>query len=274
MNRRAQAVVMLLVGVTVLQTSFTDTYLSFVKPGLRPFLIAAGVLLVATAGMTLWYQWRRDPSHEDGRRMDAAGHRALEAGHRAPEDGQRALEAGHGHSGEPRVAWLLLLPVAVLALVAPQAMGADAAGRSGTALQAPTSDFDPLPEGDPVSIGLQEYASRAVFDSGRSLEKRTVRITGFVLMGDDGTPYLARMIVTCCAADARPIKIGMTGAVPTGLAPDTWLSVTGTYTSQTVKDPVNGGVIPFLDVGEVQQIPRPGNPYQVFVRNSVPASTD
>ena len=244
MNRRAQAVVLLLVGLAVLQTSFTDAYLSFVKPALRPFLIAAGLLLVLTAGMTMWYQWQRDPSHAD------AG-------------GELAHHDGHGHGGEPHIAWILLLPLAVLALVAPQALGADAAGRSGSALQAPTSDFEPLPEGDPVAIGLQEYASRAVFDEGRSLEKRTVRITGFVLLGDDGATYLARMIVSCCAADARPIKIGMTGTLPAGLAADTWLSVTGTYTPQTVKDPVNGAVIPFLTVGEVQQIERPDNPYQV-----------
>ena len=150
-----------------------------------------------------------------------------------------------------------LLPVAVLALAAPQALGADAAGRAGSALQAPTSDFEPLPDGDPVSIGLMEYASRAVFEQGRSMQGRTVRLVGFVLVGDDGPPYLARLIVSCCAADARPIKIGMTGNLPKGLTADTWLSVIGSYSSQTVQDPVNGATIPYVNVSEAQQVERP-----------------
>jgi uncharacterized repeat protein (TIGR03943 family) len=250
-NRRAQAVVMLLVGLAVLNITFTGTYLRYVKPGLKPFLIAAAGLLIAAAVMTVWYQLRRDPSHVDspaGRR-DGGNH----AGH------------GHGHGhhdGGPRVAWLLLAPVVVLALVAPQALGADAAGRSGSALQAPASDFPPLGEGDPVAISLLDYASRAVFDEGKSLAGRNVRILGFVVIGDDGQTYLARMIVSCCAADARPIKIGLTGGLPGDLAQDVWLTVTGTFNPKTVADPINGATIPFLSVTGVERSDQPNNPYQ------------
>ena len=42
-NRQAQAVVLLLLGGAVLKASVTDMYLRYVKEGLRPFLIAAGV---------------------------------------------------------------------------------------------------------------------------------------------------------------------------------------------------------------------------------------
>jgi uncharacterized repeat protein (TIGR03943 family) len=113
-----------------------------------------------------------------------------------------------------------------------------------------------------VAVGLLDYASRAVFDQGRSLAGRRVRVLGFVVLGDDGQVYLARMIVSCCAADARPIKIGLTGALPADLAPDVWLSVTGSYNPKTIDDPVNGATIPFLTVAAVEPAEQPANPYQ------------
>src|SRR4051794_553205 len=154
-------------------------YLRYVKHGLRPFLIVAGALLVMAAVMTLWYELR-------GSRRIATTH------------GGETADDGHGHSHEPWVAWLLILPVFALLLVAPPALGSHAAGRSGTALQQ-VSDFPPLPAGDPVKISMLDYASRAVFDEGRSLGERKVSVTGFVLAGPQGQPYLARMILTCCA---------------------------------------------------------------------------
>jgi uncharacterized repeat protein (TIGR03943 family) len=241
-NRQAQAVVLLLVGGAILRASVTDLYLRYVKEGLRPFLIAAGVLLVAAAVATLWYELRPRP--------------AAVAAVAAPDDD------GHGHAhAEPRIAWLLVLPVFALLLVAPPALGSYAAGRSGTAIQA-TSDFPPLPAGDPVKVGLVDYATRAVFDEGRSLADRRVLVTGFVLIGEDGVPYLARMTLSCCAADARPVKVGLDGTVPTGLAADNWLEVTGRYTSKSTKDAVNGGVIPYLEIDEARRIDPPTNQYE------------
>jgi uncharacterized repeat protein (TIGR03943 family) len=132
-NRQAQAVILLLVGGAILRTSLTDLYLRYVKQGLRPLLIVAGLLLVIAAVMTLWYELRgkgEQHTHDDG----------------------------HGHSHEPRVAWLLILPVFALLLVAPQALGSYAADRTGTALQQ-VSDFPPLPDGDPARISVLDYAS-------------------------------------------------------------------------------------------------------------------
>src|SRR5262249_53453707 len=164
---------------------------------------------------------------------------------------QHAHNDEHGHSREPWVGWLLVLPVFALLLVAPQALGSYAADRTGTALQQ-VSDFPPLPDGDPAKISVLDYASRAVFDEGRSIGDREVRLTGFVMKGPQGQPYLARMILTCCAADARPVKVGLTGDAPTGLKPDTWLDVTGRYTKRSTKDPINGETIPYLDVVDFQ----------------------
>jgi uncharacterized repeat protein (TIGR03943 family) len=265
MNGRAQAAIMLLVGGAILRISLTDVYLRYVKAGLRPFLIAAGLLLVVAAVMTLWYELRSAPSDLDGR-SDHVGR----GGHDSPggRDGGRGSDGhqvgggddGHGHAHEPRIAWLLVLPVFALLLVAPPALGSFAANRAGTSLAA-TSDFPPLPAGDPVELSTLDYATRAVFDKGRSLGGRTVAITGFVAVGAGRERYLVRMTLSCCAADARPIKIGMTGEVPAEARADSWLQVTGRYTARTEKDPVNGETIPFLEVVEAHQVPAPQQQY-------------
>ncbi|HEY2949855.1 MAG TPA: TIGR03943 family protein [Micromonosporaceae bacterium] len=238
MNRQAQGVVMLLLGGAVLKTSLTDMYLRYVKEGLRPFLVAAGAVLVVAAVMTLWYDLRRG----DGEPDEADG--------------------DHAHR-EPQVGWMLVLPVLGLLLVAPPALGSYAAGQSGTALSTQqSSDFPPLPKGDPATITVLDYASRAVFDKGVSLRDRSVQLTGFVSTGSDGQPILARMILTCCAADARPIKVGLSGNAPAGLAPDTWIQVVGRYSARTVNDPVNEQTIPYLEVETWQQVDAPKEQYE------------
>jgi uncharacterized repeat protein (TIGR03943 family) len=239
-NRQAQAVVLLLVGGAVLRASLTDLYLRYVKEGLRPFLIAAGVLLVAAAIATLWYDLRGGADEHDDEHDD-----------------------GHGHAhGGPKVAWLLILPVLGLLLVAPPALGSYAANRSGTALQQSGDDFAPLPPGDPVKISVLDYASRAVFDQGKSLGNRRVQLSGFLIASGDGTWYLTRMILSCCAADARPIKVALSGQLPDGLASDGWLRVTGTYVPKTAKDSVNGERIPYLEVSEAELIAAPVEQYE------------
>jgi uncharacterized repeat protein (TIGR03943 family) len=238
-NKQAQGVVMLLLGAVVVKASVTEQYLRYVKPSLRPLLIAGGVLLIAAGLLTLWFEIRALTKPSDDH------------------------EDEHEHR-EPRVAWLLVLPVLALLLVAPQALGSYTAGQTGSMLtaQSSTSDYGPLPAGDPVPLTLLDYASRAVFDQGRSLTGRTVQLTGFVTPGPDGQPMLARIVVSCCAADGRPIKVGLSGDAPTGVATNSWIQVEGTYTPLAAKDPINGAAVPYLRVTGWQQIPTPENPYE------------
>ncbi|GIJ21026.1 TIGR03943 family putative permease subunit [Micromonospora lutea] len=246
MNRQAQAVVLLLLGGAVIRASVTDLYLRYVKEGLRPFLIAAGLLLVAAAIMTLWYELR------------PAAPRAL-----APVGGPGTGHDDHGQAHhEPRVGWLLILPVLGLLLVAPPALGSYAAGQAGTALGSQQqSDYPPLPEGDPVQVSVLDYASRALFDRGASIGDRRVQLTGFIATGADREPILARMVLSCCAADGRPVKLGLTGDVPAGLPDDTWVEVTGRYSDRLGRDPVNDAEIPYLEVESWRQVPAPKRPY-------------
>ncbi|MFJ8006246.1 TIGR03943 family putative permease subunit [Streptomyces fagopyri] len=250
MNRQAQAAIMFLVGAAVLHAGFTDLYLRYVKAGLRPLLLAAGVVLILAALATVRYD-RRASKGED-RHGEGEGEGTGEG--TGSGDGQ-----GHAHR-EPRVSWLLVLPLFALILVAPPALGSYSALHTGTALQAPLA-YPRLPATDPLPLSVVDYAGRAAYGHGRTLGHRRIEVTGFVALGHDGTPYLVRMALNCCAADAQPVKIGLTGHIPPVLQPDAWLRVTGTYTGKRAKDPVNDGVIPFLDVTEARPVPTPHDPY-------------
>jgi uncharacterized repeat protein (TIGR03943 family) len=250
MNRQAQGVVLLLLGGAILKASLTDMFLRYVKEGLRPFLIAAGLVLVVAAVMTIIYDLRH------GSALDTEEHGHDHGGHD---------DDGHGHH-EPRVGWMLIAPVLGLLLVAPPALGAFAAGNSGTVVLQEQSLFPPLPDGDPAQISVLDYATRAIFDKGVSMKDdkggdRRVQISGFLSSGPDGQ-VITRMVLSCCAADARPLKIAMSGQRPTGLANDQWVAVTGKYSAKTVKDPVNGQDISYIEVLEWRAIDPPRNQYE------------
>ncbi|SED03549.1 TIGR03943 family protein [Amycolatopsis tolypomycina] len=226
MNRTVQAILLFLLGGVLLHAGVSGLYLRYVKAGLQPLVLAAGAVLVLAAVATAWYARRRP----------------------------------RGHPG-PRVSWLLVLPVFALILAAPPALGSYSAMRTGTAVTSPRI-VAPLPAGNPVSLTVIDYADRAVYDHGRSLAGRTVTLTGFVAFDHAGVPYLVRMLLNCCAADAQPVKVGLTGRVPPVLQPDSWFEITGAYSAQAVQDPVNGGTIPFVEVGSARPVAAPADPYE------------
>jgi uncharacterized repeat protein (TIGR03943 family) len=118
-----------------------------------------------------------------------------------------------------------------------------------------------LPPGDPVRLSLRDFAARAVGDA-TTLTGRRVVLTGFVVHGPDGQPYLARLAVDCCAADARAVKVGLAGDLPATVPPGSWIEVTGRYVTRRDRDPASLVLIPYLIIDRIRPVSEPAVPYE------------
>jgi uncharacterized repeat protein (TIGR03943 family) len=249
MRKDVAAIILILIGGAVLRITIGGTYLNYVKEVMEPFLLASGGLLVLFGVLALLDVFRASRTSA----VVAAADQQL-------EDELDGHVHGHDHSQGPRVAWLMLLPVLAIFLIAPPALGAFTAAREVTNTIAPPAEAKapPLPAGDPVEVTLADYVGRAVWDDGLTLEGRTVEMTGFVTPDPAGGWWLTRMSMACCAADAigTRVKVVDTPDLPA----NTWVVVTGTW--------VPGGgtqqadAIPLVRVESLQQIDQPRNPYE------------
>ncbi|MDV7220649.1 TIGR03943 family putative permease subunit [Streptomyces prunicolor] len=260
MRRYGSAVLLLLVGGAVLRISlFSELYLRYVQAALRPYLVISGSLLILL-GLVAAVRGMRQRDHEEHDDHEEHGE------HGEEEEGEEA-EHDHGHShshshGGPRIAWLLTLPALALLLFPPPALGSYSASREEAQRAAQgVGTFSALPAGKVLDISVAQYSSRAIYDTGHSLKGRTLRMTGFVTHGSNGTWYLTRLLVTCCAADATISKVEIRGDEADG-APqtDSWVTVTGTWIPKG-KLGTDGAWPPVLKAARVKQVKEPADPY-------------
>jgi hypothetical protein len=247
-TRAVGAAVMMMLGGACLRLVVGGGYVDYVKEQMYLPLLASGVILF---GLGLVGLLRETSPNRSG------GHGA------------------HGH-GEPRVAWLLLVPVLAVYLVPPPALGADSIARGGSRVTEPVSPYGPLPEGDVVDLTVREFVERSVYDTTDALVGRQVRLTGFAvpageraeggeyaeavpLGGEDAAFTLARVSMFCCAADGYAFTVDVTG---TDVRPpeDSWVTVTGELVP--FEDAPDAYSVPVMQVSEVVPLERPANVYE------------
>ncbi|MFL6145536.1 MAG: TIGR03943 family putative permease subunit [Labedaea sp.] len=248
MRRETQNILLVLLGGALLKLAMTGTFLRYVKPSHKWLLIAAGAVVVLLAlvsiGRDLIAAQRAEP------RRDQPG--GMVEGH-----------AGHRHASS--TAWLLLLPVLAVFLVAPPALGADSVQRAATtnrsaAAVGGTEVFPPLPKDAVLALPMSEFSARAAWDSGHSLDDRQIRLTGFVVHDRD-VIYLARLAIACCAADAFPVKVRLAdGPELGGLGDDTW--VEAVVTVQPGSATKTNDYVPSATVVDLTQVAQPEDPYE------------
>ncbi|WP_030811525.1 TIGR03943 family putative permease subunit [Streptomyces sp. NRRL F-2799] len=244
MRRLAQTALLALIGAGLLHTAlFTDLYLRYVKEGLRPVLIASGVVLLLLAAVNACLDLRR--SHEP---------------HEPHDPHEHAQSHGHDHSTAPKVAWLLALPALSLLLYAPPALGAYTAAHSNgkPVATTPKERFPALPPTSPLPLTLTGFTQRVQQDPTLAIKGRQVQLTGFVTpAGSGGAWYLTRIIFTCCAADSQTVKVRVHG--PDAPPANTWLAVTGTWHPAGRLGTKTADAA--LDVQETHPIAQPVNAY-------------
>jgi uncharacterized repeat protein (TIGR03943 family) len=205
-EEQTRSLLLVVLGATVVWLWWSGQALNYVRPGLAPWLLGGGVV-VGLLGLL-------PPLGLLGKET-AADHRG---GH-------------HQHRG--RVGWLLLVPVLVVMLVQPAALGSYAVpSRAAVPGGDHQGGFQPLaaPVRGAVPMSMAEFVTRAVRDPDQSLAGVRVRLVGFVApsQGQEGGYRLTRFVIFCCAADAEALQAVVRGD-PTPRARDQWLEVEGTW---------------------------------------------
>jgi uncharacterized repeat protein (TIGR03943 family) len=251
-QEQTRSVLLLALGATAMWLWHSGQALNYVRPGLVPLVGAAGLVLLALGLLPP---------------LGLLG--ASRAGH--PPDGsgdQGGHQHQHHHVG--RVGWLLLVPVLVVLLVQPAALGSYAAS-SRSVVPGGGGDFPPLsaPVRGAVPMPMAEFVTRAVRDPSQSLAGVRVRLTGFATPAEDGDGgwRLTRFVIFCCAADAEALQAVVRGdAVPR--ARDQWLEVEGTWQPRpaAVDDP--NPQPPVLNADLIRPIAPPRPPYEYSMQFS------
>jgi uncharacterized repeat protein (TIGR03943 family) len=242
MNAETQGGLLILTGGVVGRMAMTGTYMLYVRQGMRPWLLSSALVLIVLGVLRVWSAIRpARPAHA-------------------------TATAHEPHA--PRVAWLLVLPVMAVVLIAPNPLGSFTAARQSETVpvEAPPDPFPPLRRASDgtVALPVMEFVRRALFDDRRSLAGVPIRLVGMVSPpGKDGSEdfRLVRFMIACCAADAQAVQVAVHGAPATIPPSDSWVEVVGHW-----REPTAGGdpndQIPLFDVAGMKTVPRPDNPYE------------
>ncbi|MFD5824825.1 TIGR03943 family putative permease subunit [Lentzea sp. NPDC060358] len=232
MRRETQNILLVLLGGALLKISFSGLYLRYVQKSLLPLLIAAGVVMIGLALFAIVTDIRR--------------------GKAAAED--------HGHAHSSRSTWLMLLPVMAVFLISPPALGGDVVNSAADTNQTQRSRnlLGDLPSGDVIPLSMTEFVTRTAWDESGTLDGRRVKLTGFLLRAE-GDSFVARLAISCCAADARPLKVRMTGDVP-ALPDEQWVEVTGQVVPKSANE--KNSWVPSFTVESFTAVAEPVEPYE------------
>lgn len=241
MRRETQNVLLVLVGGALIKIVLDGTYLRYVKPWSGPVVLAAGVVLVLLAVVAIV--------------RDVRGARA--------DDGHRHRSTG--------AAWLMLLPVLAILLVAPPALGSAAVTGVGARAVSVAGDTapPPLPPGEAPSVSVLDVVQRTAADPRGELTRRDVTLTGFTVPSTTGAPGvdLARLVIACCAADASAVRVHLVSAAADpglapapGGAPDRWVEVRGRVVEGT--GTAADGHVPTLRVVSWSEVAVPDRVYE------------
>lgn len=223
MSKQSQGLTLFMIGLTHVAAVIMGLHTRYVKPSFGYALVVTGVALVVLGAMMI-FEHAQDENQEAKHNHDHGDN------HDDHDHDHHDCEEEHADSS--RAGWALFAPVITFALILPPALGAAAVERqAGTGRKAPETtqkgqELEPLPEGDPVELPINLFWRHVFTDEAKTLKDRRVKMIGFA-MPEEGkeTWFLARLSLSCCAADAFAYTVQIKGQpAPTK---DQWVEVTG-----------------------------------------------
>jgi uncharacterized repeat protein (TIGR03943 family) len=279
MRREAQAIVFVLLGAVLIKIVISGEYLNYVRTVLKPYLLLAGLVLMVLGAVGIVRDWQgraaaeraeqmatvaRVRTHGPGSVAETTTTTALidAVGPVAIEEHDEHGHAAHQHTGAGHhIGWLWVLPVFVLILVPPPALGSFSAQRGAATVPQPAGalKYPALAGADPVKMEVNDYARRAIWNKGKTLTGHTIQLSGFVTPHNGGGWYLTRLKVSCCAADARPYQVEIDG-YSKPIARDTWVQVTGVWMPSTGTNQTTQ--VARMKISVLDFISKPSQPYE------------
>ena len=144
---------------------------------------------------------------------------------------------------------------------APNDGSGHAIGTKAFAKQRPTMQFPALPDGKDPSLTLKDFVMRSLYDGDNSVSDNDVTVIGFIAPPGDGYAdgySLARMTISCCAADASPMRIHLPGEAKYPV--NTW--VAAVVSAQTGTATQDNDYVPTADLTSMTPIAQPSDPYE------------
>ena len=292
MGVETQSIIVTLLGGLLISITVSGRFTSYVRPGFKWLLLIAGAILVVVGVVSLFLAVRADMRAGKQDVPGAEDHEAHGHDHSTskapwlilapvlvlllvapPALGADAVARNAGSQG--------LAGYDVAAAGGPAAPAqTDVGGKdgisgvsggyafndgSGSVYDSSggrrTMHFDPLSGTDP-QLTMKEFVLRSLYDADRSLDSGTpVTVTGFIAPAGDGfdSGYtIARMAISCCAADANPLQLHVDGDMP--MPSNTWVQAVVVNVPNT--GTLDNGYVPTVTVNSIQPIDQPDDPYE------------
>lgn len=293
MKRDTQGAILLAVGAVVLTLTVSGAYQSYVRTGLRLPLLAAGAVLAVLGGSAIVIRPEGsagDDGHGHGSVSLRIGFILLALVMTAYLIAPAPLGAYAAARGdENRVVFAdrteVALPAPTTVTTAPQVERDDppiattsstllrpggledppppqpldpAAGDQGAVLEQ-SGPIDP-DSGEILAMPIYDFLTYTLFEPDE-IGGRTVRLVGFVAAEPEieGAYRLTRFLMACCAADAFPLQVIVTGASPPPL--DRWVELDAVWNGEVIElDEFTE--IPVVEVVDQTEIDAPDQPYE------------
>ncbi len=275
MNKTTQSVLIALLGGLMISITVTGRYTSYVKPSYGPLLVISGsvLILVGLLSIVLSIRSHRDAmahSHDRSRApwlimapilvllllappalgADAvtrnAGSQALIGTNGVAPISGAGSDVGAGGSADG---------------YAPNDGSGHGIGTKAFAKQRPKMAFPALPAGKDPTLTIKDFVLRALYDEGNSASDNDITVIGFIAPAGDGYAdgySLARMTISCCAADASPMRVHLSGAAK--YPSNTWVSAV--ISAQPGTAGADNDYVPAADVTSMTKISQPSDPYE------------